>query len=177
MANAPTILPNTQTDPLAELRDIHLPGPIEFWPPAPGWWILTIVSVVLVVYATYRLWRWWQSNKYRRDALSSLNQLMQKFESDGDSISYLADLQILLKRVALSHYDRTQVASLSGEAWVAFLDTTGKTTEFSMGEGQALIDGHYIEHPEPDVLALHRLGQTWIRRHTGIPTSQLEVAA
>ena len=32
------------TDPLAELRDIHLPPEIGWWPPAYGWWILITAS-------------------------------------------------------------------------------------------------------------------------------------
>ena len=34
-------------DPLALLRGYHMPDPIDWWPPAPGWWLLLILTIGL----------------------------------------------------------------------------------------------------------------------------------
>ncbi|MDD9890866.1 MAG: DUF4381 domain-containing protein, partial [Gammaproteobacteria bacterium] len=31
---------------LAQLADIHLPGEISYWPPAPGWWVLAALLLL-----------------------------------------------------------------------------------------------------------------------------------
>ena len=55
MANTPTpansLNPQAQApNPLDQLRDIHLPEPISWWPPAPGWWILAVASCALLAW-------------------------------------------------------------------------------------------------------------------------------
>jgi hypothetical protein len=185
MAGAnPNIMPGTQSDPLAQLRDIHLPGSIEVWPPppgsigvwppAPGWWILAALCLVAVVLALRWLWTRWQANKYRREARAQLDAILLSWESHGDTAQYLREYQLLLKRTALTRYSRETVASLTGEAWVDFLDRSSSSHEFTMGEGQKLIDGNYIntssintssEQPIADVHKLHLLALDWIRNH------------
>ena len=160
----------TQADPLAQLRDIHLPPAIEGWPPAPGWWGLTFLGILAFLILLYWLWGRWQANQYRREAIRQLDTILEKYTSDGDASLYLHDYQLLLKRVALTRFNRNQVASLSGEAWVAFLDKSSNSSEFSMGAGQALIDGNYVEATKisigsTDIESLHHLGQQWIRKH------------
>ena len=180
MADAnPNIMPGTQADPLAQLRDIHLPGPIEVWPPAYGWWILAVFCLMAVLLALYWLWTRWQGNKYRREARAQLDAILHSWKSDGDTARYLREIQLLLKRTALTRYNRETVASLTGEAWVDFLDKSATGHEFTMGEGQKLIDGNYInpssERPIADVHKLNQLAHDWIRNHGDLPA--LEVAA
>ena len=51
------------------LRDIHSAAPLEWWPPAPGWWVLALLTVLLAVWgvrylrAQYRVWRLKQALK------------------------------------------------------------------------------------------------------------------
>lgn len=152
-------------DPLAELRDIHMPGVLEVWPPAIGWWFLLATFVILVCLAIYWLYRRWRGNRYRREAMRELAQLRADYQQHGDDGVYITELQLLLKRVALTRFPREAVAHLTGESWVAFLDHSSKTQEFSMGDGQSLIDSNYRKEPEVNVAALHELSKRWIKRH------------
>jgi hypothetical protein len=152
-------------DPLAELRDIHLPGSLDAWPPAPGWWILGGVALLTAMALIIWLYRRWRSNRYRREAMAELRSLREDYDQHGDDARYLDDYQALLKRVALTRFSREDVASLTGESWVAFLDRTCGGQEFTMGKGQILIDAQYQPEPVVDVEALHELGAQWIRRH------------
>lgn len=100
---------------LSNLRDIVVPAPASFWPPAPGWWIVGAACVVAAGLAVAALVRRHRRNAYRRDALRAL-------ETAGP-----ADISAILKRAALAAFPREQVASLSGADWLAFLDRTGGT--------------------------------------------------
>jgi len=167
--SAPSVDPSS--DPLAELRDIHLPAPIETWPPAIGWWLLAVIGVIACIALIYTLWRHWRANQYRREAMAQLRHLREQHA--GASSDYLYHYTTLLKRVALTHYPRAKVAALTGEAWVAFLDETCGSREFSMGAGQVLIQGQYQAaeniDAEIDIDALHKLGEHWINRHRDLP--------
>ena len=44
-------------NPLQNLKDIHLPGAVSAWPPAPGWWILTFLLLALVTWIIWKLWQ------------------------------------------------------------------------------------------------------------------------
>lgn len=156
-------------DPLANLRDIHLPPAPELFPPAPGWWVLALIAVAALVVLVAWAYRFWARNRYRREARRDLARLETAWRKDGDDFAYLANVQALLKRVALTRYKRIDVASLTGERWVSFLDHTAQTHEFSMGAGQLLIDGHYRPVPTAfsadELTSLHAVADHWIARH------------
>lgn len=149
------------TDPLQDLRDIHLPEPID-WQWAPGWWLLGIIAGVSVVCAAIWLLRRYRQRAFRREALAML--AAQRQVTELSPLEQAQALTRLLKRVAISRYGREQAAGLTGQAWLAFLDQTGGTDAFSQGPGKVLGDDLYRPDTEPDVDALFELCLNWIRR-------------
>ena len=151
---------NADPGSLENLHDLVMPVPAPWWPPAPGWVIVSAVLVMVLGWWLIRAIRHWQSNSYRREAFL----LLGKIEDGG------AELPTLIKRVALSAYPRERVASLTGEQWLAFLDQTGHTDVFTMGAGRWLARLAY----EPQLTAslsttelngLRTAVRDWILRH------------
>ncbi len=104
------------TDPasLQNLRGIVEPPPVPWWPPAPGWWVVIGVVACALLLFGWRAWRRWRRNAYRRAARAELAR--------ASTVPQVAEI---LKRTALAAYPRTDVASLSGSAWLDWLEETG----------------------------------------------------
>ncbi|WP_315982906.1 DUF4381 domain-containing protein [Aliamphritea spongicola] len=68
-------------DPLAELRDIHLPEAVGYWPVAPGWWLLLASVLVLAGLIVWTVRRY-RHNAYRRAAAKELDKVYQQYMSD-----------------------------------------------------------------------------------------------
>lgn len=157
-------------DPLAQLRDIHLPDPVSPWPPAPGWWILAcLILIGLVVLICYAV-AYYKKNRYRRLARKQLIQLYQDYQKEQDIIKYSLNINKLLKQVSVIYYKKTDVSRLSDSAWLTFLDSSGNTDEFSQGAGQVLATLPYAgpeagSIDQADAHALYRCCAQWIRKH------------
>ncbi|MCE9686823.1 DUF4381 domain-containing protein [Shewanella sp. AS16] len=157
-----TSAPQSMTNPaLAALQDIKLPEPVPFWPPAPGYWLLLIVSVLAL--AGLFLWckRRFQARAAQRAALSLLAAL------DRHAPDYASRVNGLLKRAALSYLPRTSVASLDGEAWSDWLDSA--LTQTKRGQLGPLLAKRHRPEPlaEDESLALSELAHTWLK--TALP--------
>ena len=152
---------NNANDPLAQLKDIHLPPPVGWWPPAPGWWLVAICLLALVVWGGYLLWKFFRRGRFRREALVNLRQLC---EAHQDQRILLEEVARLLRQVAIAKYGREEVALLSGNSWLQFLDRTGRTDQFSQGAGQALGTMLYQPTVVVDGEQLCQLAETWIKR-------------
>jgi hypothetical protein len=102
---------------LDALRDIHLPEALSWWPPAPGWWGAALLLLALCALATWQLRR----RRLRRHALRELARIEAEFGVCADRVRLAGALSALLRRVALARFERTRVAALHGEAWIACL--------------------------------------------------------
>jgi hypothetical protein len=155
-------------DPLAQLQDYHLPDPVGWWPPAPGWWLLTLVGALSLLWATRLLLHRWRRGAARRRALRELRDLSQTHAANPDRGALLQRLSQLLRRFALARFPRDQVAGLSGERWLAFLEDHGRDGGFLDGPGRLLVDAAY--RPDPDTAQLPdllRLVRDWIAANPG----------
>jgi len=129
---------NADSTSLERLHDVIVPPPAPWWPPPPGWqWALGFLTVIAMV-VLLRVFLHWQRNRYRREALAELKRIQAGEKNSRLRGELLARLAELLKRGALSAFPRERVASLTGSAWFAFLDRTGRTTAFSRGLGTTL---------------------------------------
>lgn len=149
-----------------QLRDIHLPPPPDFWPPAPGWWLLVAILLALLAWALVIAWRRARLRQAQRRLLALLDELERRGTHEPRQ---LAQLSILLRRIALMHYPRGEVAGLAGEAWLHFLDSSGGNGGFANGPGRVLAEGPYMpELPgEYDPVGVTALVRDWIRKNAG----------
>lgn len=147
------------------LRDIHLPPEPGLWPPAPGWWLLLLLGLAALALLGRQGLRLQRRRRRRARILAELDRL-EGAEMQGQAL--VAAVSALLKRVALTRYPRTEVAALSGEAWLAFLDRSGGDGRFARGAGRALADGAYApETSGLDEQALLAVARDWLRRNLG----------
>lgn len=156
---------------LQNLHDIMVPDPVPWWPPAPCWYVLGAVILAALIWL---LWRWiehWKANAYRRAALTELAQLKVKSPEEDKQVNVLRELNVLLKRTALAAWPRTEIAGLSGEQWLGFLDRTGGTNSFSQGPGRLLPNVSYAKPQalndlsENQVADLMETAKRWIEMH------------
>jgi hypothetical protein len=112
---------------LARLRDIVEPAPVAWWPPPPGTWFVLALILIWTAVGLALLWGRWRRSAYRRDGLRALAALRPGLRGSDTRPEALLELAVLLKRVALTAFPRADVASLTGDAWLAFLQRTGGT--------------------------------------------------
>jgi hypothetical protein len=128
------------------LRDIHLPGPIGWWPPAPGWWL--VAALVLVGLALYGIH--YYRARHKRAALRAMTRVRSALEQGAEPVACMQFLSTILRRFAMTSVARTRsatfeadVAGLIGERWLAFLDGRWARTGFSTGLGRQLLAAPY----------------------------------
>lgn len=167
---------------LENLFDIVLPPPVPWWPPAPGWFVVGGVLLVLGFWGAWRAWRCWRAAAYRRAALAEWRKLKAQAADPGQREVALRHLPELLKRTALAAFPREAVASLSGGAWLWFIDRAGHTDAFTHGRGQLLPELAYDPRlaAQLDTAAvedLFRIAQRWIRGHSTAMETHMTVTA
>jgi len=156
---------------LQNLHDIISPQPVSWLPPAPGWYALGLSIFLLCSWFSVQKYLAWKRNQYRREALIELDEL-EKQLADSDKYQHvLPQLPELVKRTAIAAYGRSEVASLTGDDWLGFLDKTGSTHLFTKENGRLLQDCSFqppsrlATFSNEQVAGLQKAVSYWIHKH------------
>jgi hypothetical protein len=157
-------------DPLSQLADIRLPQEVGLWPLAPGWWVLIVLALALMVLAIILLRKSLFRQRVRGFALNELAlclQRRQQAETKGldmneANLDYINNVNAVLRRVALAHHPHERVASLNGEAWLAFLREHGDASLLDERNARALAHGRFAPRCDIDAETLNDMAEQWI---------------
>jgi len=148
---------------LSQLKGIHEPTAIGSWPPAPGWWVLSISAILLITFIIYAWRRYIKNNMWKKEAIKRLNNI--------DSNNSLHAINTLIKKIAIYKVNDPSITSLSGEPWEHFLNTFLNNTKapclFSREQLTMLAQGQYKKDPSANSpensTALIKALQQWIK--------------
>jgi hypothetical protein len=158
-----------------ELEPLITPAPVSWWPLAPGWWFLAALLLSLVLLVKLRPWQRWKRqdiaaaepvlDPQRQTALQELAQLPKPYGGQPAS-HWLQQMNALLKRLCRIRYPDDHPHTLSGRAWLAFLDN--RCPAAGLTRWMVLVEGAYRAECRLDDKAIQGLEQSvqiWIRKH------------
>lgn len=157
-----------------QLRDIHGIQGIPWWPPGPGWWLLTLAVLALA----FLIWRFraklrlrlpplpfFTLGSWRWDAARRLRDLRKRAE-DQDGKQTAAELSELLRRIAMARLGRDACAGLAGQGWLDWLRSNDPQGFDWPQQGRALLEIPYAPPGNPrqtrELLALIDAAYDWV---------------
>ncbi len=143
---------------LKQLDDIILSAPPGFWPPSWGWIILgcllLIILAALYYFLRQRRLKGWQIEAL--ETLAAIEKRSRKTKEATKKAALLSELNQVLKRVALTCYNKDEISQLQGKAWLNFLDQSTQkrkaTNVFRRGAGQILQFAPYMSRLDDKAL-------------------------
>ena len=149
-----------ESNSLANLKDLQLPEAVSVLPLAPGWYGVIFIIILIMLALSY-----WQIRRLAHQRkVASIVELLTLIEQQNSSsgTQLLAEVAILLKRVAREKFPEQQPQNLFGEPWLQFLDSSGKTTQFTQGAGRILLEV-YQNKPLENPQALFDVVRAWLK--------------
>jgi len=132
------------------LRDLHLPDMTSWWPVAPGWLFVAALAMLGLALLIRRGIVQWLDNRPRRVALKRLGHISAEFAQGASAVELGKNLSELIRRTMLAYSPRDDVAGLTGENWLQWLDRGLDGKPFSEGAGRILESLPYMNPDRVD---------------------------
>ena len=154
-----------------ELRDIHLPDPVSWWPLAPGWWFLMILIIFFIAASIIIIPKLIKKMKHqpaRKLSLVEFEHIHKQYKTNKNKQQLAQSLSKLLRRICMTYDSRQNIAGLTGQAWIntlsnITLNEKNKEQIFSAEQIETLLTAPYKNGY--DYSAQELLGQceSWIK--------------
>lgn len=125
---------------LQQLRDIQTPDAIGWWPPAPGWWLVTLFCIVALGYTLFALRRYRRQYAWRSIITGAMDASIKQYLLSPSTRQQQEIMTLFKQGVASSKANRNLMAQPS-EYWEQVL----QASPFNLSETDAetLVQGHY----------------------------------
>ena len=128
---------------LDRMEDIEGVDKANWWPLAPGWYFVIIITLLIVIKF---IWSYFRFQAYKRTWQYKISEeltQMKKNLSQENAPQIVIKLSEILRRVAMHKYSRAECAGLEGNAWLKWL-TQKDETNFNWEQyGQILTTAVY----------------------------------
>ena len=139
------------------LKDLHLPEAIGWWPLAPGWWlVIALLAIGLGLLLRAGLRRR-SRGAARRHALGQLQHCRSAYADHGNPMQLGIEVSEILRRTMLAYAPRADVAGLTGDEWLEWLDRDLAEPRFSQGAGRGLLELPYRDPAKADEVDIDNL--------------------
>lgn len=145
---------------LSSLKPLHLPNAVSIFPLAIGWYLLLALIIIgIIITISYFVLR---QKKLKKQVYQLLAEIQNHATPDNHN-QVIAQVSILLKRVARLKFPKHKPENLFGEDWLIFLDKTGATKDFTKGSGRVLLN-IYKNNSMINTNELFALTRKWLGR-------------
>ena len=145
------------------LRDIHLPDAVSWWPPAPGWWVSAILLLIIIVGSGLFI-RMIIAPSIIKSAKVEIEHIISLYGTHDDQLRLVQDLSIALRRIGISYLPRDHAAGVLGRAWYDELNRLTKKQPLSDEVIQILLAAPYqkdLQLSEQQVNSLQQQIRGW----------------
>lgn len=151
-----------------ELKDIHLPDAVSWWPPAIGWW-LALITLVLIVLALVLMVKIMLKKlnqvSVRKRALKVFFSIKSSYKEQHDKTQLSQQLSQLLRQILLTSQPRSDVASATGKQWLALLNRSHPKGHLELEWLQLLATSAYQKQADYDADELMGHIQQWLHTY------------
>jgi len=130
---------------------------------------MLIASLLLIIAVIFILRKIYLGKQLKRDITAELENIKQQFQKTQNKSQLAKSLSILLRRASISYYPETNIAGLTGEHWLAYLDKTNvklsKKISFKSNAGKILLSAPYLPDNTKldfDAQSLIYLCESWL---------------